>query len=163
MARPKTHHRTSREDDFRDYDDRSIREGWPYADEDAIAAEENGAYGASESNFDRADGPAAEIADDPAIESEGGPALDPASADDAIADDALEETIVEMLEEHDLNGNRFTVTVHDAVATIAGRVETPEERVVLTRLILSVPGVRNVVDELHMTGVDSHIPPDAND
>ncbi|MBB1250326.1 hypothetical protein [Rhizobium sp. G21] len=82
--RPKT-----REEDYRDYNERDISEGWPYADEEVVA-KKNEAYGVE---FDDEDKTSVEISDEPAIESQGGPNLFPETAKGAVEDDGVEETI----------------------------------------------------------------------
>lgn len=44
----------SREEDYRDYQDRDAREGWPYSDESALGSTEpeNREYGTTPANFD---------------------------------------------------------------------------------------------------------------
>jgi HSP20 family molecular chaperone IbpA len=154
---------TSREDDFRDYEERDIDGGWPYADEDASGKPGNAGYGASESNFDRASAPPAEIADEPVIDSTGGPVAAPSSVDPAIDDDALGERIAAALEDNGLDQEVLTITVHDSVAELSGRVDTDEEKNRLIRVAIAVPGVRNIIDGLTLSGVDSHIPSDVTE
>ena len=154
---------TSREDDFRDYEARDIDGGWPYADEDAHGRPGNAGYGMTDSNFDSAAHPPAEIADEPAIHSDGGPSPAPSSVDPAIDDDALGEQIAAALENNGLDGEVLTITVHNGVAELAGRVDTDEEKSELLRVALAVPGVRNVKDGLKLSGVDSHIPTDVTE
>tara|TARA_Y100000815_G_C13289553_1_gene480237 strand:+ start:360 stop:854 length:495 start_codon:yes stop_codon:yes gene_type:complete len=164
MARPKRDPAaTSREEDFRDYEERETDEGWPYADQDAVKTGENTGYGTSESNFDRAEGPGAEIADAPMIASEGGPSISPSSEDPVIEDDAIGEQIALAFESTGLDGETVTINVHRGVAELSGRVDTDEEKSKLVRIALAVPGVRNVTDALTLSGVDSHIPPDVTE
>ena len=164
MARPKRDPAaTSREDDFRDYEEREIDEGWPYADEDAVKTGENVGYGTSESNFDKVDGPGAEIADAPAIASQGGPSLSPSSEDPVIEDDAIGEQIALAFESNGLDSENITINVHQGIAELSGRVDTDEEKSKLVRVALAVPGVENVTDALTLSGVDGHIPTDVTE
>jgi hypothetical protein len=56
----------SREDDFRDLEQRDIRDGWPYADKDADPREaRNAPYGAPDANFDQLDNDGVEVSLDP--------------------------------------------------------------------------------------------------
>jgi hypothetical protein len=38
---------TTREEDYRDYEERDLRDGWPYADADGGRRKSNEAYGAA--------------------------------------------------------------------------------------------------------------------
>jgi HSP20 family molecular chaperone IbpA len=154
---------TSREDDFRDSEERDLNGGWPYADEDALGKPGNAGYGMSDSNFDRAARPPAEIAEDTEIDSSGGPAPALSSVDPAIEDDSIGERIAVALESNGLDGEVLTITVHDGVAELEGRIDTDEEKSELLRVALAVPGVRNVTDKLTLSGVDSHIPSDVTE
>ncbi len=55
MAKDDRKTELSREDDYRDYDQRNIGDGWPYADGPGATASPvgNRAYGETGANFDR--------------------------------------------------------------------------------------------------------------
>ncbi|MCV3764961.1 BON domain-containing protein [Rhizobium sp. TRM95796] len=152
--RPKT-----REEDYRDYNERDISEGWPYADEEVVA-KKNEAYGVE---FDDEDKTSVEISDEPAIESQGGPNLFPETAKAAVEDDGVEETIYERLTNtRRWEDNQLTVTMHDGVATLDGKVETERDRQLINQIALGTPGVEDTINRITLIGVDSHIPRDAD-
>ena len=154
---------TAREEDYRDYDNRNLSEGWPYADEDRLPAPRNAPYGTTRSNLDESDDIGAEIADRPDIESHGGPALSPTAEEDPIDDDVLEERVTDLLTSAaGIDPALITVTVRKGVATLEGEAETAPQRLHAERLALSVKGVRSCVNQLLLSGVDSHIPSDAD-
>lgn len=154
---------TAREEDYRDYDKRNIGDGWPYADEDGLPADQNAPYGGTGSNFDESGRVGVEIGERPEIESHGGPKLSQAGEDDVIEDDVLEEQITDMLTENEnYDPNLITVTVHHGVATLSGEVETDHARALAKTLTLAVRGVRGCVNEMVLIGVDSHIPSDSD-
>lgn len=155
---------TAREDDYRDYDDRDIGEGWPYSDQDSVRRDPNSPYGSSVSNFDKSNGPGIEVSTNPVIRSSGGPRKNHEAALDAIADDDIEERIYAVLEaDKNLNTTGISVTVHNGVAELSGRVERQEDRVHIGRAVLAVSGVRDIADDLITIAADSHIPPDADE
>ncbi|MDB5556384.1 MAG: hypothetical protein JWL86_6368 [Rhizobium sp.] len=156
---------TTREEDYRDYEERDVDQGWPYSDADRDRGRKrNAAYGQSEANFDSEGNPGVEIAGQTEIVSEGGPALAKEIAHDAIDDDALEEEISDRLSLDDrIDESQITVTVHSGIAEIGGSVETREQQFVAEQIVEGVSGIRIVRNRLALTGVDSHIPSDATE
>lgn len=155
---------TAREDDYRDYEDRDIDEGWPYSDKDSVPRDPNSPYGSSVSNFDKSDGPGIEVSRKPVIRSSGGPWKDHKTSLGAIADDDLEEQIYAVLEsDRNLNTNGISVTVHKGVAELSGRVERESDRIHVGRSVLAIPGVHDIIDDLITIAADSHIPEDSDE
>jgi hypothetical protein len=156
---------TAREEDYRDYDERDLDEGWPYADADGSRGRKrNAAYGQPAANFDAEENPGVEVAGQTAILSEGGPALSKGIAHEAIDDDALEEEVSDRLSLDDrIDESQITVTIHGGIAEISGSVETREQQFVAEQIVESVSGIRIVRNRLVLTGVDSHIPYDATE
>lgn len=154
---------TTREEDYRDYDKRNIGEGWPYADQDMRPAERNAPYGTTTSNLDEAGNIGAEVENRPVIHSHGGPNPAASAEHGVIEDDDLEERIFNALESDSaLDTDLFTVTVHNGIANLEGRVETKALRLRVETLVLSVKGVRGCNNRLTTIGADSHIPSDAD-
>lgn len=148
-----------REEDYRDYNERDISDGWPYADEEVVA-KKNEAYGVE---FDDEDKTSVEISDEPVIDSQGGPSLFPAAAEEAVEDDEIEEALYERITNtRRWEDNQLTVTVHAGVATLEGEVETEHDRQLINQIALSTPGVADTVNRIILIGVDSHIPTDAD-
>lgn len=154
---------TSREEDYRDFDERDLDEGWPYPDRDAAEGKRNEAYGRSPAGFESDGNAGAEVADGPAIRSAGGPALSRDIAHDVIEDDALEEQVANQLSNRDdLDAEQITVAVRNGMVELTGSVETGEASTLAARIAAAVPGVGGVRNRLVLIGVDSHIPGDAN-
>lgn len=156
----------SREDDYRDYDQRNLGDGWPYADGPGATATpvENRGYGETGANFDRdrnegfrveqvdADGREPEIAT---------PVLP--MTDGREDDDQLESDVTEALEEFDdsqLAG--LDIHVDGQVVTLRGSIDTAEERRAIELKVLGVAGVGQVKNFITTLGVDSHIPDDGD-
>lgn len=155
---------TSREEDYRDYEERDLKDGWPYPDDDNTRRKSNEAYGSSPAGLEGDPNPGAEIAGNPEIRSEGGPALAQGIASEAIDDDALEEQIFDQLTERaDIDEDQITVTVRNGIAELTGNVDTTDAAFVAEQIAGAVPGVRFVRNRLVSLGVDSHIPDDATD
>lgn len=155
---------TSREEDYRDYEERDIDDGWPYPDDDTSKRKRNEAYGAAPAGLEGETNPGAEIAGTPAIRSVGGPALAQGIAREAIEDDALEEQIFdEFSNRDDIDESQITVSVHDGIAELTGNVDGPDATFLAEQIAGAVPGVRFVRNRLVTVGIDSHIPRDATD
>lgn len=162
MAPPRKPNPLSREEDYRDYEDREIREGWPYSDVDGNPLEshpDNTPYGDTPANFDEdpSTGFTVDTADASGREERVDTAVPlPASR---IDDDELEAQITELLEE---SGKVVTdnIEVHcvDGIITLEGRVETISLARNLEEIVLTVPGVVGVHNNLETLGVDSHMP-----
>jgi hypothetical protein len=155
---------TSREEDYRDYEERDLEGGWPYPDGDTARKKHNEAYGMAPAGLEDGGNPGAEIAGNPAIQSRGGPVLSQGIAHEAIEDDALEEEIFDQLTgRNDIDEDQITVTVSDGIAELTGSVDQANAAFVAEQIAGSIPGVRFVRNRLVPIGLDSHIPPDATD
>lgn len=159
--------KASREDDFRDYEQRDIRDGWPYADSDGDRrAGANAPYGMTAANLEHLDNKGVEIAGDPELRDVDGAPL-PFSDDEAktIADDDLEERIAAVLEEDgrfDLDS--IEITIRSGVVHLDGAVDSEEERRRLIGLVRLGKDVRAVkAERLVIRGVDGHYPRDAEE
>lgn len=153
---------TGREEDYRDYEDRDLNEGWPYAD-GAPGSETkvgNGSYGQSAENFDEAGNPGFERSSDTVIESANGADLfgDDTTAD--VDDDALEDTISTSLEDSEVETASIDFTVRRGRVWLSGTVDTAHERQTIEALIQAIPGVVKVRNDLTTIGVDQGIPKD---
>jgi hypothetical protein len=157
----------SREEDFRDYEERDIREGWPYPDDDdARRAAQNAPYGTRGADLDHLDNEGITITRDPAARDvDGAPLPFADETDDIIADDDLEARIMEALEEDGrVDPTTLELTIRDGVAVLDGAVDSEEDRRHLIGFLRRVKGVSDVqADGLLARGVDSHIPRDVTD
>lgn len=161
MAPPdKTPPEKDREEDFRDYDQRNIGDGWPYADGEPVR-KRNAAYGDASDELDPTN---VEIAADTFIQSEGGPSLFPEEEEGTISDDAIEEEIAGKLSDSGRwDDNQIEITVRNGIATIEGEVETEHDRQLINQVVLRTAGIRDTQNNLVLIGVDSHIPSDADE
>lgn len=161
MAAPnRTTTEKDREEDFRDYDQRNIGDGWPYADGEPVK-KHNAAYGDASDELDPAN---VEITTDTFIQSEGGPALFPEEEAGTISDDAIEEEIANKLSDSGRwDDNQIEITVRDGIATIEGEVETEHDRQLINQVVLRTAGIKDTQNNLILIGIDSHIPSDADE
>lgn len=165
MKQPRNPKPLSREEDYRDYEDRDEREGWPYADEDAKASSnpKNAAYGDTPANFDEEPNSSfiIDAADEIGAEEDTAHTASPLSPD-RIDSDQLEAVITERLAEvNDVDADSIDVKAENGIVTLEGSVDTVRLTRRIETLVLSVAGVLEVRNNLRTMGVDSHIPPDA--
>ncbi|WP_438750074.1 BON domain-containing protein [Pararhizobium sp. O133] len=153
---------TGREEDYRDYEDRDVNEGWPYADgtpgsETKVA---NGSYGQSSENFDEAGNPGFERSSDTAIESANGPDLFGDDTEADVEDDALEDLISNALEDSEIETSGVDLKARRGAVLLSGTVDTAQERRQIESLIYGIPGVTKIRNALRTSGVDEGIPKD---
>jgi hypothetical protein len=152
----------SREEDFRDYDDRNIDEGWPYADEPGAASAPAGntAYGHRSDASDKQGNPGFLLDEATADGLEEAPrdGVRPATVGLEEADD-LEERLTDAIDALGIiDMDLIDVRVQGGVVTIEGEVD---DRITANRIfreIQQVSGVHKVVSHLRLEGVDSRIP-----
>ncbi|MGQ3215857.1 MAG: BON domain-containing protein [Shinella sp.] len=161
------HKRAPREDDFRDHEERDVRDGWPYADsDDARRAGQNAPYGTRGAGLDQVVNEGIEITSDPAgRDVEGEPVPFAENAHEAIADDDLEARILEALEQDGrIDLEMLDLTIREGVAELDGAVDSQEDRRHLIAVLRRVKGVRDVrAGILLARGVDSHVPRDVGE
>jgi hypothetical protein len=144
----------SREEDFRDFEQRDIRDGWPYADKDSDpAAGKNAPYGARKADFGQQDNKGIELSGDPVVtDVNGAPLPFSDGTEDVIADD----------DQIDLAS--LEINVRDGAVQIDGGIDSEDDRRHLIGLIRAVRGVRDVDARSLLTrGVDSHISGDTEE
>jgi hypothetical protein len=153
---------TSREEDYRDYEERDLDEGWPYADSRSVSETSagNGAYGERPENFDESGNPGYETGDDTRIKAEGGPDLLKDRPGQDIDDDALEQTLSDLLEEGEIDTSGFEIRIDDGVVELEGEVDTAQERRQIGMTIQRVAGVKAVRNHLVLRAVDANLPSD---
>ncbi|MEZ2127442.1 MULTISPECIES: BON domain-containing protein [unclassified Sinorhizobium] len=154
--------KTSRTEDYRDYEERNRDEGWPYSDVSGSAGTgpDNRAYGETEANFEsdpnggfRVDGVDANGNENRLKDS-----LRPNTIDRDDSDE-LEVKISENLENiPDVDTSSIDVHVDGHVATLEGTVETIGIARKVELGALSVDGVHHVRNRLQLSGVDANLP-----
>jgi hypothetical protein len=161
----KTPKSTGREEDYRDYEERDLDEGWPYADGDPGSEKKvgNSSYGQGSENFDGADNPGFQRSNNPAIESENGPDLFGDETEADVDDDALEDLIANVLEDSDIDTSGVDIKARRGSVWLKGSVDTAQERRKIEVLVYSVPGVASIRNDLEISGADGGIPPDWDD
>jgi hypothetical protein len=155
----------TREEDYRDYEERDLEEGWPYDDQAGAKSQEPGnrPYGGTEANFDEETNKGYTVTDsDETGQQEAQPeSLLAGTAGLENADD-LEERVMDAVT--DLKG--VTPETLDIRAEAGGKIilEGEVDDAITARHIearaLSVSGVRSVRNNLSIIGVDANIPDD---
>ncbi|NLS16268.1 BON domain-containing protein [Rhizobium sp. P40RR-XXII] len=162
MTEPRKPNPSSREEDYRDYEDRDLREGWPYSDADGDPIKprpDNTGYGDTPANFD--EDPSSGFTKDTADASGREDRIDTTNPLPAnrIDDDQLEAQITDRLKEiGEVDIGNIDVRAVDGVVTLEGRVETMSQLRHLEAIVLSVPDVVGVRNNLETIAIDSHIP-----
>lgn len=153
----------SREEDFRDYDERNIDQGWPYEDASGAGARpvDNTAYGQPAANFDqdRNGGYRVDQADSSGLEERLADGLRPETMGREEADD-LEERITDAIDSLDIV-DMDAIDVHadtKGKVTVEGVVDDAVTSNGIAAKIRTVSGVRLVVNNLRTAGVDTRIP-----
>ena len=149
----------SRSEDYRDFEERNIDDGWPYADTpgSSSAAPENGAYGETPANFDSGDNPGFRV---DGIDRDGNQnrLKDSLRADTIDRDDSddLEARVTENIENvPEVDIGSIEVHADGHVVTVEGSVETIGIARKVELAASSVDGVRHVRTRLQTTGVDA--------
>ncbi|MFN7010896.1 MAG: BON domain-containing protein [Allorhizobium sp.] len=155
----------NREEDYRDFEQRDIENGWPYGDEAGAAAPPvgNGAYG-EEANFDRERNGGYRVTG-VAEDGQQMPLRSPVlpETDHREDSDQLEADIAAALEDMpDALLTGIDIHADGHVITLRGAVDTPEERRSIELRVLGVRGVSEVKNHITTMGVDSHIPSDVD-
>jgi hypothetical protein len=150
----------SRSEDYRDFEERNIDDGWPYADttDAGAAAPENRAYGETPANFDSSDNPGFRV---DGIDQDGNEnrLKDSLRADTIDRDDSddLEARVTENIENvPEVDIDSIEVHADGHVVTVEGSVETIGIARKVELAASSVDGVHHVRNRLHTTGVDAH-------
>jgi hypothetical protein len=163
MKQPRKPKALSREEDYRDYEDRNLREGWPYSDGSGSASQnpENRGYGDTSANFDEDSDSdfIIDAADATGLERVADHTVGPLPTD-RIDSDELEAVITERLDQSGVDTDSIDVHADDGIVTLEGNVETVPLARRLEAIVLSIPGVVEVRNNLRTIGVDAHIPGD---
>ena len=130
----------SREEDYRDFEQRDIENGWPY-DDGAGAASHAEPYGGQ-----------TPLSSPVLPETDHRENSDQLEADIADALDNMPESLIAAL---DIHADGHTVTLR-------GAVDTAEERRMIELRVLGVKGVSTVRNFITTMGVDTHIPADSD-
>ncbi|WP_071832346.1 BON domain-containing protein [Pararhizobium antarcticum] len=153
---------TSREEDYRDYEERDLNEGWPYADgvSGSDTTVQNQSYGAPATSFDESGNPGFESSSDAAIHTASG--TDPLGerTDADIDDDSIEEAVAEKLDSNEVETAGMDIKVTKGIVLLTGFVETAAHRRVVEQVVYAVPGVVGIRNQLTLTAADGNIPAD---
>ncbi|CAH0340966.1 BON domain-containing protein [Rhizobium sp. CECT 9324] len=166
MAKDRSTTEFSREDDYRDYEQRDIDNGWPYADGAGTAAEPvgNHGYGETGANFDRDRNKGFGVSTVEANGAQRAPTTPEVPSEDFGGDDDQLESDIDAaladLDETTLAGIDIQVDGH--LVTLRGAVDTAEERRMIELKVLAIDGVNAVHNHITTLGIDSHIPSDTD-
>lgn len=157
---PKYRKELSSEEDYRDFEERDLSEGWPYPDKENSGTEsQNREYGdKSGSGEDGNSGFRVDGVDADGNETRLRDSLQPGSINRDESDE-LEARVTEILESiPEVDIDSIDVHVDGHTVTLEGTVETIEIARKVELSALAIDGVRQVHNKIGTTGVDSHIP-----
>ena len=154
----------TREEDYRDFEARDLKEGWPYSDEAGAVAPDvgNGPYGKAEADFDRERNEGYRVTEveadgfQPKLKNSVLPETDRRENSDQVESEV--NAALEEIREIDLMGVDIHVDRH--VVTLRGAVDTAEERRKIELVALGAKGVEEVRNLINTRGIDTHIPQD---
>lgn len=153
---------TSREEDFRDFDDRNIDDGWPYADQPGAASGpvDNAAYGNSggKTQTDRNPGFLLDQAGFDGLEEPQRDSLRPGTMGLENSDD-LEEKITDAIDAIGIiDMDLIDIHVERMTVIVEGEVDDAATARKILRVAGETAGVARVINHLRLAGVDSRIP-----
>lgn len=152
----------SREEDFRDFDDRNLDDGWPYADKPGQAAGpvDNAAYGntSPETETGRNPGFLIDEAGFDGLEEPQRDSLRPGTTGLENWDD-LEERITDAIDALGIvDMDLIDIHVDRNNVTIEGQVDDAATSHGIIRAAQKVNGTGRIINHLRLAGVDSRIP-----
>lgn len=154
----------TREEDYRDYEERDIEDGWPYDDDAGAKSRDpaNRPYGGTEANFDEETNKGYTVTDtDETGQQEAQKEqLRPGTLGAEDADD-LEERVMDALTElPGVTAETIDVRADRGRVILEGEVDDAITFRQLEKRALSVQGVHSVKNNLNIIGVDANIPDD---
>ncbi|MGO4436419.1 BON domain-containing protein [Rhizobium sp. RAF56] len=151
----------SREEDYRDYEERDIEEGWPYDDAagERSAKKANPSYGEG-ANFDSQTNKGYRVtdADESGNEERQADGLLPGTSGREEDDDLEERVMDALLQSDDTQPEQIDVRVEGSTVTLEGDVDGAEAAHRLVSLARGVKGVGRIHNNLRVLGADANIP-----
>jgi len=152
----------SREEDFRDFDDRNLDDGWPYADKPGQAAGpvDNAAYGNTSPDTETSRNPGFLIdeAGFDGLEEPQRDSLRPGTTGLENWDD-LEERVTDAIDALGIvDMDLIDIHVDRNNVTIEGQVDDAATSHGIIGATRNVAGVGRIINHLRLAGVDSRIP-----
>jgi hypothetical protein len=155
----------TREEDYRDYEERDLQEGWPYDDDAGAKSRDpgNGPYGGPGANFDEETNKGYMVSDAEASGQQEAQRETLLPGTSGLEDlDDLEERVMDALtdfagvtpETLDIRAERGGIIV------LQGEIDDAITARHIEARTLSIPGVRSVRNNLSIIGVDAGIPDD---
>ena len=155
---------TTREEDYRDYEERDLKDGWPYDDDAGAVSEpsENRAYGETDANFDEGSSKGFTVT---SVDEDGqqepqknAPVHTTRGLEES---DDIEERVMDAIS--DVEGaspEMIDVRSEGSVIILEGEVDDAATARQLGRIARSISGVTNVRNLIQVIGVDANIPDD---
>ncbi len=155
---------TTREEDYRDYEERDLKDGWPYDDDAGSSSEpsENRPYGETDANFDEGSSKGFTVTKTDANgQQEREPDSRMPTTADLVESDDIEERVMDALS--DVEGaspEMIDVRSEGSIIILEGEVDDAATARQLGRIARSISGVTSVRNLIQIIGVDANIPED---
>lgn len=154
----------TREEDYRDYEERDLQEGWPYDDASGAAsqASDNKPYGQTNANFDEGSSKSFTIAKtDFNGQQEKQPDLVTSKTRGLVDSDDIEERVMDALSDiDDVSPEMLDIRSEGTVVILEGEVDDAPTARKIVKIAQGVSGVTGVHNNLTIIGVDANIPDD---
>jgi osmotically-inducible protein OsmY len=161
--RPKDKELT-RQEDYRDNEQRDIEEGWPYDDAAGERSRkvENAPYGTTHANFDSATSKGYTVTgiDERGQQERQAEPLLPGSIGRESADDLEERVMDALMDVEGIGPEMIDVRVEGSHVILEGDVDDMITAHRLTARVLTVSGVGEVTNNLMIIGIDANMPDD---
>jgi len=154
----------TREEDYRDYEERDLKDGWPYGDEEGSVSKssDNRPYGGTAANFDEGSDKGFTVA---RTDADGQQEREPDSVVSTTRglqeSDDIEERVMDALSEvEDVSPEMIDVRSDGSIIILEGEVDDAATARKLVKVARGISGVTGVRNELTVIGVDANIPED---
>ncbi|PZM10793.1 BON domain-containing protein [Rhizobium tubonense] len=154
----------TREEDYRDYEERDLQDGWPYDDDAGAKSQEPGnrPYGETAANFDEDTNKGYTVVDtdETGQQERQAEQLSAGTRGRENADD-LEERVMDALSGFEgVSPELIDVRAEGSTIILEGQVDDAITARHLELKALGIPGVTQVKNNLSIIGVDANIPDD---
>jgi hypothetical protein len=154
----------TREEDYRDYEERDLKDGWPYDDDagSSSQASDNRPYGETNANFDEGSNKSFTVArtdPDGNQEKQVNPRV--STTRGLEESDDIEERVMDALSEvEDVSAEMIDIRSEGSIIILEGEVDDAATGRRLERVARGISGVTGVRNHLTVIGVDANIPDD---
>ncbi|MDE1155801.1 MAG: BON domain-containing protein [Acidobacteriaceae bacterium] len=154
----------TREEDYRDYEERDLQDGWPYSDDAGGSSQgsDNRPYGQTKANFDE-DGNKSFTVTSTGFDGQQEPqdeTLVSQTRGLEVSDDIEERVMDALTDLEGVSAEMIDIRSEGTVVILEGDIDDAATVRRLVKVAQRVPGVTGVRNNLTVIGVDANIPDD---